>query len=519
RFTTLDSKARLLPSGTLMICDAERDVAIAGVMGGENSEVTSATRNVLIESAYFDPTSIRKTAKALGLQTDASYRFERGVDRDGQVWAAARAAHLIADLAGGSIVHGMVDAHPVPLERRRVMLRNSRVKKLLGVDIPIDRTAALLESIGFEVAGATNHEPVLTCTVPTFRPDVEREVDLIEEVVRLFGYENISEPERSVAPALVPRERAVDRLRGSARSLLSSSGYREIYTNSMQRTETARTFLAAGGGIVETLNPISQEMAALRPSLLPGALQVMGFNRKHGQKYLRFFELGHIYGKSNESKMLIPGYEEHESLIVAASGPATVRGWDVGERTIDLFDLKGVIETLLSSIRTPALRFEQRAESGTSSSHQLGIYSGETHLGILARVSEDVADSFDLKEPVLFAELNWDTVVSLAAPGLERRYHSVSRFPIVERDIAVVVDGGEPAGRLMETILTTGGALLKHADIFDLFEGEHIGAGKKSVAFSLRFGADRTLTDREVDSRVADIVTMLEKLHGAALRG
>ncbi|MEX1055847.1 MAG: phenylalanine--tRNA ligase subunit beta, partial [Rhodothermales bacterium] len=407
RFTTLDSKARLLPPGTLMICDAERDVAIAGVMGGENSEVTSATRNVLIESAYFDPTSIRKTAKALDLQTDASYRFERGVDRDGQVWAAARAAHLIADLAGGSIVDGMVDAHPVPLERRRVVLRNSRVKKLLGVDIPIDRTAALLESIGFEVAGATNHEPILTCTVPTFRPDVEREVDLIEEVVRLFGYENISEPERSVAPALVRRERAVDRLRGSARALLSSTGYREIYTNSMQRAETARTFLAAGGGIVETLNPISQEMAALRPSLLPGALQVMGFNQKHGQKYLRFFELGHIYRKTNEPSTLTPGYEEHESLIVAASGPATVRGWDVGERTIDLFDVKGVLETLLSSIHTPALRFESRAESGATSSHQLGIYSRETHLGILARVSDDVADSFDLKEPVFFAELNW----------------------------------------------------------------------------------------------------------------
>lgn len=526
-FTTLDGKERKLPEGTLMICDAEREVAVAGVMGGENSEVTDRTTNVLIESAYFDPSSIRRTAKALGVQTDASYRFERGVDRDGQVWAAARAAQLIADLAGGKIASGMVDAHPGEIGRREVEVRGSRVDGLLGVHVPVDEASRLLETIGFGVKERhTADDPILVCTVPTYRPDVEREVDVIEEIVRLYGYDKIPEPKRAVAPSESPRELPEDRFRRSIRALLSSTGYREIYTNSMQRVETAERFNQdvltgelSGGAIVETLNPTSREMAALRPSLLPGALEVTSFNRKHGQRVLRFFEFGHVYHRTDRDDSVVEGYVEHESLIIAASGLAAEAGWDVSEREVDLFDVKGIVESLLESLRLPDVHMVPEYGPTEVTNGHLEVYSGDVWVGLVGELSGAVADVFELKAPVYFSELDFATIVGLAAPHLHRSYRGVSRYPVVERDIAVVVDRTEPAGMMMKTIRGVGGMMLRHVGLFDLYEGERVGEGKKSVAFSLRFGADRTLTDEEVDERVAAIVGALEREHGAVLRG
>ncbi len=525
-FTTLDDKARTLPPGTMMIADGERDVAIAGVMGGENSEVTDETKNVLIESAYFDPTSIRRTAKALGIQTDASYRFERGVDRDGQVWAAARAAQLMVKLAGGEIVPGMVDAHVEKIEPRTVEVRTSRIDSLLGVHVPVDKATSLLEAIGFGIEERRADPPILVCTIPTYRPDVEREVDVIEEIVRLYGFDRIPEPSRSVVPNKTPQALPEDRLRGSARALLSGTGFREIYTNSMLRRDLADRFNEpapaaerSSGAVVETLNPISQEMAAMRPSLLPGALQVLTFNHKHGQRPLRFFEFGHVYRKTGRPDTIVPGYAEHESLLIAMSGPATEGSWDVEVRPVDVYDLKGAVTLLLESIRLPDVDFEPEYRPTGVTRHHLTILSSATRIGILARLSDAVADDFDLPDPVFVAEIDWETVTTLAAPHLVRRYHAVSRHPVVERDLAVIVDREQPAGPMMRTIRNVAGDLLKDVDVFDLYEGAHIGEGKKSVAFSLRFGADRTLLDEEVDDRVNDVVAALESDHGAELRG
>ena len=530
-FTTLDGRERTLPKGTMMIADGERDVAIAGVMGGENSEVKSDTRNVLIESAYFDPTNIRRTAKALGMQTDASYRFERGVDRDGQVWAAARAAQLMAELAGGEIVPGMVDAQDAPPERRIVSVRASRIDGLLGMHVPLEEAASLLRAIGFETDELTGDGgPALTCTVPTHRPDVEREVDVIEEIVRLYGFDRIPEPARSVIPNKPPHPLPAQRLRSDARAYLSSIGFREIYTNSMLRHSLAQGFndavlsaelegpAADAGSVVETLNPISQEMAAMRPSLLPGALQVMSFNRKHGRRLLRFFEIGHVYHRTDRGDTIVSGYAEHESLLIAMSGPAQTGGWDVEERLVDLFDLKGVVAALFETVRLPDLEFTPVHEPTDVSTHHLTIRSGGAPVGVLARVAPSVAGDFDLDDAVFVAELNWDLVVEKAASRLHRRFVPVSRYPVVERDLAVVVDRSQPVGPLMEAIRTAAGDLLQDVDVFDLYEGEHIGEGRKSVAFSLRFGADRTLLDDEVDERVRSAVEALRRDHGAELR-
>lgn len=525
-FTTLDDAERTLPKGTLLICDAERPVAVAGVMGGANSEVTEATTNVLIESAYFDPSTIRRTAKALGLQTDSSYRFERGVDRDGQVWAAARAAELISELAGGTIVPGMVDAHPIPPKARTVALRPRRLNDVLGVTIPPEKATFLLEKIGFEV---TRGDDALHCTVPTFRPDVSIEEDLIEEVARLHGYDQIPEPAQVTIPSRMPDADPGDRLRSKMRELLRGLGYREIYTNSMLRQDTAEQFnqpplvRANGGGappVVETMNPISQEMAALRPTLLPGVLEIMQRNQNHGQHALRFFEFGHVFHRAAPAAdTLVRGFDEHEALLITLSGPHAPLHWDTGERSVDFFDLKGTVETLLDALRIDGVEMTPADETSSDLlTYHMNIVADSAPMGTIGRIADAMTSDFDLDAPAFVAELNWSALADRAELHEERTFTPVSRFPVVERDLAVLVHTDQAVGPLLETIRTEGTPLLQEVSVFDIYEGEGIPSDQKSVAVSLRFGADRTLTDEEVDAQVSAIVGALEQTYNAELR-
>lgn len=524
-FTTLDGVEREIPEGALFICDGERPVALAGIMGGENSEVTANTTDILIESAYFDPVTIRKTAKALGLSTDSSYRFERGVDAGGQLWAAARAASLIAEIAGGEIeAEGVVDAHPKPQQPRVIELRTSRVTDLLGVNVGADRIAHILETLGFEIEDAGND--VLRCVVPLYRPDVSLEVDLIEEIARIYGYDNIPTPTHTTIPTHTPRELPATALRRQARQLLAGIGYRETFTNSMLPEDRAEQFNTPPfggpkeGPLVETLNPISREMAALRPSLLPGMLDVLQFNYNHGQRALHFFEFGHIFRKASDGGTVIPGYAEHESLLIASTGITTQAGWDTRAQHADIFDLKGVVESLLEELRIPDVSMEPVYDSTDLTKHHLRItaFDGARYIGVIAELSDELAEAYDQESAVCAAELDWSALVELAAPHLERSYEPVSRFPVVERDLAVVVDEATPAGAMLDEIRNTGEPLLKHAGIFDLYDGKGIPDGKKSIAFTMRFGADRTLTDAEVDEQMTRILRQLEEAFGAVLR-
>ncbi len=521
-FVTLDDEERTLPDDTLLICDADGPVAVAGVMGGANSEVSANTTDVLIESAYFDPSSIRRTAKALDIQTDSSYRFERGVDRDGQVWAAARAAELIAELGDGTIVPGRVDAHPNPPSSTTVALRPDRLRQVLGMEVPTDDIRRLLTAIGFDIEAG---DDALQCTVPTWRPDVSIEEDLIEEVARLHGYDQIPEPERVPVPSRAPTQRPAAALERQVRGLLRGKGYREIYTNSMLPTERAERFNdrpagSKSGPVVETKNPISEEMAALRPRLLPGVLDVMQHNRNHGQEALRFFEVGHVYRRAEGGDdTLVPGYDEHPALLLGLSGPHAPTGWDTDPREADIFDLKGTVEALLDDLRLPDLTMRPRGTDDASmTTHRLDVAAGDTPLGTIARVRDDVAEDFDLDAPVFVAEFNWATLVGQASPQLKRSYAAVSRFPVVDRDLAVLAPTDQPVGPMQATIRDAGAPLLRRVDVFDVYAGEGIGDDEKSVAFTLRFGADRTLTDEEVDEQMEAIVDALSRHHDATLR-
>ncbi len=516
-FTTLDSKERTLPDQTVMICDADRPVAIGGIMGGENSEVTDSTVNVLIESAYFDPARIRRTAKALALQTDASYRFERGVDPAGQVWAAARAAQLMVELAGGTLVPGIVDTHPRPVLPRHLTLRPQRTNHVLGTDLTPEDMQRWLSAIGFAVEA---REKTLHCTVPSFRPDVEREIDLIEEIARLYGYDNIPSPASTPTPYAMPQHDVGDTLRQKTLGILSGLGFREIYTNSLLAPDTATQFTdTAADQVVVTLNPVSQEMTTLRPSLLPGVLSVLAHNQRNGQGALRMMEFGHVFAKADkDEKAFVPGYRESEHLLLAMSGEAVVDGWNSKARSVDVFDPKGVVEALLHRLQVTDVDVHPHETPPAYASYQIMLSVREQPLGYIGRVRNTVAEGFDLQAPVYYVVLGWNALVALAKQHIRPQYQAISRFPQVDRDLALVVPGEVPAAALVKTIRTADAKLLRDVRVFDVYSGKGIAEGHKSVAISLRFGTNRTLVDAEVDGRVKRILKRLRAEYGAELR-
>ncbi len=523
-FTTLDGKERTLPDRTLLICDAERPVALAGIMGGENSEVTDKTVNVLVESAYFDPSTIRRTAKALSMQTDASYRFERGVDAAGQVWAASRAAHLMAELGGGTVVEGGVDAHPAPVAPARVDVRHARIEKIIGVEIDASAVVDLLGRIGFHVTVNGAQSPVYTCDVPSFRPDIDREIDVIEEIARLHGYHNIPEPTHTAIPSMTPHSRPDLALRTRAGQILQGHGFRETYTNSMLREEVALSFndpVLTGfhGRVVRTLKPISQEMAALRPSMLPGHLAVMTYNQNHGQRALRLMEFGHVFLEGDQEGAVVPGYREHVSLLTTLSGPREETSWNTTGETSTFHDMKGIVESLLDALSV-ATEVSMNAvyESSTSTAYRLDVCVDNQRIGVIAELARELQDAHGLRDPVYFAELNWDALSPHLVPHFRAVYRPFSRFPVVERDLALKVDKDQNVGSLMQDMRQAGGSLLQNIAVFDVYEGEQVEEGRKSVAFGLRFGAGRTLKDEEVDRSVDAIVKTLSKNYGAELR-
>ena len=543
-FTTLDGTERTLPAGTTVVADGEQTVGVAGIMGGLDSEVTDATTRVFIEGAYWDPTTIRRTAKALGLQTDASYRFERGADPTIQPYAVARAAEMTAELAGGTIVDGRIDANPVPYAPRTVTLRPARVARVLGMDVPAEDIVRLLAAIGFEVSGdgsdtlsafaeslmreegvdAAVEEAAdagLVVTVPPFRPDVEREIDVIEEVARLWGYDRLPAPASTPVPLVPAGDSPSARHLDAVRRQLAALGARELATNSLVPRETAERFAdadwtALDGPHVDTLNPISQEMAALRPSLLTGLLTVLGYNQARGAGRLLLFEAGRVYRRAEDAQSAVEGYHEHTALAIGLSGTVPA-SWNAEAREADIYDLKGVVTAVLNGLGLTDVAETPHPEPSALTAYALDLRVGEERIGRLGRVSEALAGAYELQAPAFVAELHWDRIAALAGRS-DVRYAPISRFPAVERDLALVLPERQPAGPVLDAIRKAGRPLLQDVRPFDVYRGDHLAEGFKSLAVSLRFSADRTLRDKEVDGRVARVMKVLEGEFGATLR-
>ncbi|NBC65261.1 MAG: phenylalanine--tRNA ligase subunit beta [Bacteroidetes bacterium] len=509
KFITLDSVERTVPAGSLFICDGNGPVAIAGVMGGENSEVTEGTTKILIESAYFNPSSIRKTSKSLALQTDSSYRFERGIDPSIQQKAAWRAAELIAELTGGTINQNIVDVHPVKTEPIEVPLRVSRINHLLGTELEKKQVVNTLSKLEIEVSSSDENK--LICIIPTFRPDITREVDLIEEVGRVYDYNNILRPDSSpfISPQpLSDREEFQERIR----DLVKSLRYKEISTNSLLSKKEA-DLLADEDLQIHSLNPVSQENTTLRTHLSGGFLKAIQYNLNRNATQLRFFEIGHIFRNSDEGTW-IDGIEEHVHLYMGLCGQSKKDNWQSDENDFSIFDLKADLEAVFDNFG-----ISDSLVSEADGNNTIVYKYANQEVSTLKRINSELLKGFDIESDVYGAEIDLTLLLQHGIGKKQMTYQPIVKFPTFEFDAAFTVDKGIRAGDLAKDIKETAGEILQSVSVFDVYEGENLGADKKSIAFRLTFlDSNKTLNIKDVEPVVQKIVQKLEKTVGAKLR-
>lgn len=506
RFLTLDGVERALSSNTLLITDGELPVAIAGIMGGERSEVSDSTENVLLESAYFDPPLTRRVSRELGLVTESSYRFERGTDPENAVFASGRASRLIQELAGGEVLKGLVDAYPKVVTFPEVKLRPQRVSTIMGVEIPKERSREILTGLGFKVDG----EEVFKVSVPTHRPDITREIDLVEEIARIFNYDNLPAAERPGGELVTP----VSRERTTARAiseLLCSRGFFETVTYIFKEPGRYKAF-GNHDGFVRVLNPVSEELSILRPNLTGSLLETISYNLNRYEKDIRIFEIGKVYLKSESRE-----YGERWHLAAALSGHRRRAHWSLAPEPVDLFDLKGELEGMLESLKVPEVCFEPRPGSIFGEKEGFQILSGDAPFGEFGKVAQRVVEIFDIKEEVFSFEIDLEKLSALISR--ERRFKALPKFPPVDRDIAIVVDQEVLAGEIEKSIKELDIGFLEEISLFDRYMGRQVAPGKKSLAFSIRYRSpERTLTEREVDSAQKRMLEHLKSKFGAELR-
>ena len=530
KLKTLDGVERELDGQTLVIADAARAVAVAGVMGGEETEISDATVDVLVESAYFDPQSVRRTSKALGLQTEASYRFERGVDYEGVRRAQDRCVALICELAGGTATEDAVDVYPVRIAPPTVSLRPRRVEELTGLSVSAEESRRILRSLGFEPATTDAEGDELSFGVPTWRTDVRIEEDLVEEVARIYGYDKIGE---ALPPSPVTGEYLVgDRRRRAARQVLTAAGFNEAVSISF--VEESSGVAESGesrfepvpglqqvegeGAFVTLSNPIIEGARLMRPSLLPGLLEATRHNLNHGTRDVRLFETGRVFAASNtagEDGESRPNEVEAFALLI--TGEALEEGKAAG-RAADFFDLKGALEAAADAMRVGALEFESGPARHLREGQSARVKLGVREIGNAGRLSEELAARYKFRQPVYVAEVSLTTL--LASEEGRARYAPLPRFPGVSRDVSLVAERRVAFGEMRRAILSLGIEECRGVALVDVYEGANLPEGKRSLTLRVEYRADdRTLRDEEVDAMHARVVTALEGEFGAQLRG
>lgn len=505
KFTTLDGREHILDETVLLITNGKEGVAAAGVMGGLDSEVEPDTRTILLESAYFDPTVIRRSARKLGILSESSDRFMRGTDPSGVVAAADRAASLMAELAGGEVAAGVVDTYAKKITPVTITLRPGRVALLLGVDIAVGFMENTLRRLGLTVDAGE----VIRVTVPTFRPDLTREVDLIEEIARIYGLDRIPNAVQNAGPLYTPTHRR-DTIKDDLRRIMTGFGFDESLGSGMAHA-ARMDGLDSSLEPIKILNPLSDEFAVMRSRMLYSLLVSTGNNIRHRNVDVKLFEIGRVYRKIG------PEFVEPTYLGFLVTGnPADIH-WRRQPEAADLFEIKGVLEALFDSLRLGPPELKPARIPGYDDHLAFDVVLGGKGIGWIGRVDPKVARTYDIKQPCLAAELEIEAII-----GHDRglaEFIPMPRYPASTRDIAVVVDQSIPAANLREAIIKSGGRLVESVVIFDLFVGDPVPEGKKSLAFSVNFRSpEKTLEDDEVDTVIRKIVAFLEKNFNARLR-
>lgn len=515
KFVTLDGQERILCADDLTIRDGERAVALAGIMGGENSEIVPETTNILLESAYFSPMAIRRTSKRVGIHSESSHRFERGADVSIVPRALDRAAQLIAELAGGKVAKGKIDVYPTEITPRRIAVRVDTVSALLGLHLREDELVSIFRNLEFHIEKS---EPgTLHVTVPTFRVDIEREVDLIEEVARLAGYEKIpcTMPTSRVFSDAPPLHQRVER---GVRNLMVTQGFSEVVNFSFIPPELLSRLRLGNDdprlNPIPLLNPLSDDQGVMRTTVLPGLLQTALRNISRRNLDLRLFELRRVYLPQAGEEL------PREPMVLGAvlTGRRSPEGWSQGKEPVDFFDAKGVVETILDSFHVISPEF--RAEGADPFFHpgkSALILSKGKRLGSFGELHPEVVESFDLPQPVLYLEIDFDALVAAFRAKVE--IEPPSRFPDTFRDIAMLVDRETPAAVVLATVKEIRAKELEGVDVFDVYTGAGIPEGKKSLAVRVRYrSAERTLTDDEVNRIHGRVIDNLVKKLGVITR-
>ncbi len=508
-FETLDHVKRSCPAGTLFICDGKGPVAIAGLMGGVESEVSDVTKNILLESAYFDPRTIRKISKQQALQTDASYRFERGIDPQLQRMAAEHAAQLIAETAGGTVSKECSDIHPVQAEPTELTLRKSYTNRLLGTDFSIEEIESLLK--GLELSPTAQDEDRITYAVPSFRPDLQREVDLIEEAGRLFDYNNIPKPTHGSYTSPEPLS-DWEELNRKIKELAKGLRFREIYSNSLIADEDAARF-GDSDEMLHTLNPISADMTTLRPTLLHGFLNAVAYNFNRNISGVRFFECGHVFEQS-ESGRYYEGIGEESHVLFGLAGLKSIENWDSDPRSYTIFDLKAVVNSFLIS-----LDLRKHTAIQADDNNRLRYLIDDTKIGTIFEIQQNLQKKYAIDAAVFAAEFSISAIYELKKELPEPRYEPVPKFPAFEYDFGVIVDSHVQADALLKQITRTAGKMLNDIRVFDVFEGSSLGENKKNIAFRLSFlDKNKTLTIKDVEPIINKVLQVLDNKFSAKLR-
>ena len=519
KFQTLDNQERALTNEMLLIADETKGIALAGVMGGANTEINDQTVDVLIESAYFSPTNIRRTSKQLGLRSESSYRFERGADVGICDWASQRAAQLILETAGGQLAEGAVDACPQPVEPQALTLRPEKIKALLGVEIPREQVEAMLNSLGIRSAtrvpvpvdGPPDAAlPPLKFRVPSWRVDLKREADLIEEVGRLYGVDKIpSTPPRGATGANA-YDSVYDQI-GEVRRILTGLGLHEAQGQTLVSKVECRV---PGAEIVALANPLSSDMDVLRPSLLPGLLTVLRHNLSRKNEDVALFEIGRVFLSNHGAT------KEERRVAIAITGQRTLPFWSGGEREakFDACDLKGIVEDLLEQFGLRGFVFGKRAESpGLFLESAAVTLGGKVPLGEIGQLLPTLARKYDLRDAVFLAEFNLDLL--LAKRNAAKSFKPLPQFPSSRRDVAMLVPEATTHEKVLQTVKQAKAANLETVELFDVFRGKNIPEGRKSLAYAFTYrGADKTLTDAEVNAAHAKVVEALKGQLQAELR-
>lgn len=509
KFTTLDSKQHTLPEGVLLICDAEKPVALAGIMGGENSEITSETKNVLIESAFFNPSVIRRGARLLGISSDASYRFERAADINITEYACNLCATLLLELANGELNGNIIDEYPLPYKPHKIRLRFARTKQVVGINISNQEQVNILQSL-FEVTNITDEYAEIIA--PSYRTDIVDEIDLVEEVARMNDYQNIPVDNR----AAVSFKTFIDpviKLTSHTRNFFIQNGFSEIISMNFTDPETADKY----GNSVKLKNALGLEFSALRTSHAPTLARTISYNQRRNKKDIKIFEVGKAFRTSSSGKGEISGIVEMLELSVAITGAAEPTGFDIKERNFDLFDLRGIIDKFLASLSIRNVTYTHRTEPQWGfAANSLSVHVQEIEIGRIGYFDEYIIKKEQVEDSVVaifdllrLAELSFKT----------HKYIPQSKFPSVVRDISFLIDKKYSHSEIEKVITNNAGEFVNQVRLFDLYEGKNIPSEKKSVAYSITFvPKEKTFTENEIDNFMKKIISSLSSNFQAELR-